>query len=81
MMRGVGTLLSFVSVMFFPWPLTLLISLVVACFEPLVPLAVGIFADTLFYTPQSGIPLFTVYGLVVTIGALFIRARLRAEAR
>jgi len=78
MIRRVFTFFSFVSVIFFPWPFTVLLVLVSSCTEPLVPLAVGIFADTLYYAPSVGtLPLFTLYGAVVTIIAFFVRSRLR----
>jgi hypothetical protein len=47
------TIAAFVSAVLFPWPLTALLSVGAAYFEPLVPLAVGIFADTLYYAPQA----------------------------
>ena len=78
MTRGLLTLLTFVSTVFFPWPLTVLLALGLSLFEPLVPLAAGIFADTLYYAPQAGaLPLFTVYGALVTALAFFVRSRLK----
>ncbi|MDE2173395.1 MAG: hypothetical protein KGJ31_02215 [Patescibacteria group bacterium] len=78
MMRGTLTLLAFVSVMFFPWPLTATLALFSSLVEPLMPLAVGIFADTLYYTPHAGVmPIFTLAGALATFGALFVRSRLR----
>ena len=63
MMRGILTLLTFISTVLFPWPLTVLLALAVSLFEPLVPLAAGLFADTLYYAPQSGTaPIFTLRG-------------------
>jgi hypothetical protein len=80
MMRGLFTLLSFISAILFPWPLTILVTLGIALFEPLVPLAIGIFADTLYYTPQAGtLPLFTMYGALVTIVAFLVRSRLKTS--
>jgi hypothetical protein len=77
MMRGILTLATFVSVVLFPWPLTALLALASAFLEPLVPFAVGIFADTLYYSPQVALlPLFTLYGAVTTVVALFVRSRL-----
>lgn len=73
------TLASFVSAVFFPWPLTAVLALAAARAEPLVPLAAGIFADTLYYAPSSGgLPLFALGGAAATFGALFLRSRLRA---
>lgn len=79
MMRGTLTVLSFISTVFFPWPLTVVLALGVSFFEPLVPLAVGIFADTLYYTPFSGtLPMFAIYGALATALAFFVRSRLKA---
>ncbi|MDE2021908.1 MAG: hypothetical protein KGI71_03280, partial [Patescibacteria group bacterium] len=75
MMRGTLVLLSFVSAIFFPWPLTVTFAFVSSLVEPLVPLAVGIFADTLYYTPHAGVmPIFTLAGALATFGALFVRS-------
>ena len=79
MLRGLGTLLTFASVVFLPWPLTTLLALGLSPFEPFVPLAVGLFADTLYYTSSSAtLPLFTLCGALATAGALFVRSRLLA---
>jgi hypothetical protein len=78
MMRGILTLSTFISVVLFPWPFSVLLALVASGVEPLVPLAVGIFADTLYYTPQAGaVPLFTLYGAVATALALLVRSQLK----
>lgn len=80
MMRGILTPLTFISIVLFPWPLTVLLTLAVSLFEPLVPLAAGLFADTLYYAPQSEIlPIFTLYGVLVTVVALFVRSRLKTS--
>ncbi|MBI4088740.1 hypothetical protein HY415_01455 [Candidatus Kaiserbacteria bacterium] len=80
MMRGFLTLFSFVSAIFFPWPFTVLLALAASITEPFVPLAVGLFADTLYYAPSDGIlPLYTLYGAAATIIALFVRSRFRAS--
>lgn len=78
--NGLLTLSTFVSVVLFPWPFTAFLALVTSFFEPLVPFAVGLFADTLYYVPQTGTwPVFTLYGLFVSIVAAFVRTRLRAS--
>lgn len=80
MMRGVLAISTLVSVIFLPWPFTALLALVSSLMEPLVPLAAGLFADTLYYTPQVGkVPVFTLLGAVVTIVALLVRSRLKAS--
>ena len=78
MMRKVGTISTFLSAVFFPWPFTAALALGAAFFEPWVPLAVGLFADTLYYVPESGgLPLFTLTGAVVTALSFFVRSRLK----
>lgn len=78
MIRGTLTILAFISTVLFPWPLTVILALVASIFDPLVPLAVGLFADTLYYVPHTGtIPLFTLYGALATIAAFFVRSRLK----
>jgi hypothetical protein len=77
MMRGVFTLLAFASTILFPWLCTVLLTLGLAVFEPLLPLAIGLFADTLYYAPQAGLPLFTLYGLLATVLVFLVRTRLK----
>ncbi|MEK7554024.1 MAG: hypothetical protein AAB517_01510 [Patescibacteria group bacterium] len=80
MMRGTLTILTFVSTVLFPWSLTALLALVASAFEPLVPLAIGIFADTLYYAPFSGaLPVFSLYGALATTLAFFVRSRLKTS--
>lgn len=80
MMKGICTVLCFVSTLLFPWPLTALLALGTALLEPLVPLALGLFADTLYYAPQAGaVPLFTLWGALATGIAFFVRDRLKAS--
>ena len=76
MIRAFFTLFTFVSVIFLPWPVTAFLAVASAFLEPFVPLAAGLFADTLYYTPQAGLPLFTVCGALLTIFAFFVRSRL-----
>lgn len=78
--NGILTLSSFVSAVLFPWPFTALLVVVTSFGEPLVPLAIGIFVDTLYYAPQSGaLPLFTFYGCIVSILAILVRHQLRSS--
>lgn len=77
--NGILTITTFISVMLFPWPLSVLFALVASFFEPLVPLAAGLFADTLYSAPHAGVlPIFTFYGLGLSIIAVFVRSRLSA---
>lgn len=75
---GTLTLLAFVSVIFFPWPLTIMLAFTSSFFIPLLPLAIGLFADTLYYTPHSGtLPLFTLYGALAAGVSIFVHRQLR----
>jgi len=75
--NGALTLVTFLSALLFPWPLTAVLAVGTALFEPLVPLAVGIFVDTLYYVPHSGaIPVFTLFGLILSVIAFVVRSRL-----
>lgn len=79
-MRQVGIIITFISVMLFPWPLWASLTLVLSAFEPLVALAIGIFADTLYYTPDAAsVPLFTLLGASVTVASFFVRSWLKTS--
>lgn len=76
--NGSLTILTFLSAILFPWPLTAFLACIVSSVEPLVPLAAGLFADVLYYTPGAGaFPLFTVSGLILSMIAAFVRSQLR----
>lgn len=78
MMRGTLTILTFISTVFFPWPLTAVLALGASLLDPLVPLAAGLFADTLYYAPHAGtLPMFTLYGALATALVFFVRSRLK----
>lgn len=79
-MRGLLVLLVFISIIFFPWPLAALLTLISSLFVPLLPLAAGLFADTLYYAPgAASVPLYTLYGALATGIALFVRSRLKTS--
>lgn len=80
MTRWFITVFVFVSVILFPWQLTAILVIGSSFFVPLVPLAVGIFADTLYYTPKVAVlPWVTILGAVVTLAALLVRNRIQAS--
>lgn len=80
MIGKLGTVAAFLSALFFPWPLTACLALSVSITEPLVPFAVGLFVDTLHYSSGAAkIPLFTIWGALVTILAFFVRSRLKTS--
>ncbi len=79
-MRILITLIAFVSVILFPWQFTAFLVLVSSFFVPLLPLAIGIFADTLYYSMKiTLVPLYTILGLLVTGIAIFVRTRLQTS--
>ena len=79
-LRASGTIFTFLSIVFFPWPFTACLALALSLFEPWLPLAAGIFADTLYYAPfHSGIlPTFAFAGALATALAFLVRSRLKA---
>ncbi|MDD2657420.1 MAG: hypothetical protein PHD04_02020 [Candidatus Pacebacteria bacterium] len=80
MIRGFLIFLTFISTVLFPWPLTAILTVIAALFEPLLPFAVGLFADTLYWTPESGLwPLPTLCGALLTVLSFFVRSRLGAS--
>ncbi|MCX6787600.1 MAG: hypothetical protein NT108_00325 [Candidatus Kaiserbacteria bacterium] len=80
MSKGALTFLTLASVALFPWPLSAALALAVSSLEPLVPLAAGIFADTLYYTPQVPVPFCTLIGAACTLVAFFVRSRVRESS-
>ena len=75
MTRGLLVVAAFVSIVFFPWPFAALLALVASVSIPLLPLAAGLFADTLYYAPHAGaVPLFTLCGAALTVAAFFVRS-------
>lgn len=77
MTSKIFVVLTFLSAVFSPWPLTALLALGVSIYEPLIPLAAGVFVDTLYYTPYGGaLPVFAISGAVATAAAFFVRSRL-----
>jgi hypothetical protein len=80
MMRGVLVFAPLISVLLFPWPFSVLLALASSFVEPLTPLAAGLFADTLYYTPQAqALPLFTIGGAALSAIAFLVRSRLKTS--
>ena len=79
MIRIFITILTLTAVLFLPWQFSAAIALVSSPFIPLLPLAAGLFADTLYYSSKTEIvPLFTLYGALVTTIVFIVRNRLSA---
>lgn len=80
MIGGFLAAAALISTVFFPWKLTLVLAVVAAFFEPLVPLAVGMLADTLYYSSYAyAVPVFTIGGAACTAIAFIVRKRIRAS--
>jgi hypothetical protein len=80
MIRWILIFLTFVSVILFPWPLTAILVLGSSFFIPLLPLAIGIFADTIYYSANvAAFPTFTVLGAAVTGIVFLVRSRLQTS--
>jgi cation transporter-like permease len=80
MIRVLLTVFSLATVIFFPWPFAAAIALMASSIEPLIPLAAGIFADTLYLAPHTSVvPYFSVWGALTTVIVLLVRRWLEAS--
>jgi hypothetical protein len=74
MMRIASIVLAGISVLWFPWGITILCMCLVAGYEPLAAVGVGLFADTLYYTHGAyPFPLMTLVGVVAAVAAVLVR--------
>ena len=65
MIRIFFAALAILSVFFFPWPLTVAVVLIAACFVPAISLVAGLLSDLLYYAPHAHmVPFSTLLGLV-----------------
>lgn len=79
-MRFLLTIFVFISLLFFPWPFSAILTIGSSFFIPFLPLAAGIFADTLYYTHKTeAVPFLTIYGAITTGIALFVRSQLSSD--
>lgn len=79
-LTGILTVAALVSVAFFPWPFSVFLAVLASFRDPLVPLAAGLLADALYYVPHEGsLPMFTFYGLLVSVMVAFVRRALRTS--
>jgi hypothetical protein len=80
MVRMVLALSSFLSLFFFPYPLTLALSFAASLYIPFAALIVGIFADLWYLSWPEGstaLPVATLLGGALSLGALFVRRFVR----
>ena len=74
MIRAVVISAAFLAVLPFPWPLALVLAAVAAFFSPLSALALGLFADTLYYAPGAyPFPLASLVGALLALLGFFVR--------
>lgn len=74
MIRTALIVAAFFSLFFFPFPFALTIALAAAITSPLAPLALGIFADLLYYAPNASVvPLYTGLGALTALCSFGIR--------
>lgn len=79
-MRYVFLALALLSIFFFPYPLTVLLSFVASLYVPIAGLLIGILADLVYYTPHaSSLPLATMYGAAASLLAYILRRFVRAR--
>ena len=80
MTRAAATIITLLSAIFLPWQITIACAIGAAFIEPLVPVAVGILLDLLYYLPQTGLlPRFSLVGVVVSLIASLVHSRVRTR--
>jgi hypothetical protein len=79
MILKLGIVFAFVSVIFLPWLFTAGLAVILSAFDPLVPVALGIFTDALYMPYGSFLPVSTLLGAGVAIVAFFVRSRLKTS--
>lgn len=80
MARYLTVLIALVSVLFFPYSVSLLVTIIAALAVPLAGVAVGMLTDAIYFTPHMGaFPKATVLGLLATIGAFLLRRFMRTR--
>ena len=70
---------AFLSAVLLPWPLTAFLALSAGVCEPLVPLAIGLFIDVLYYSNAAGLPWATILGALATVLLYLVRSQLRTR--
>ncbi len=79
-LRSICIASAFFSPFFFPYPLTLLLSLIASAFVPWIAVVVGIMQDALFMIPYEGrIPTATLLGAGASVVALVVRRFVKAR--
>lgn len=74
MMRIALIVSAFLSLFLFPFSFSVAMAIAAAVVAPLTPLALGIFADLLYFAPRASIvPLYTCLGALLALGAFGAR--------
>lgn len=74
MIRIVLPILTFFSLFFFPYPLSAFLILASAALLPFSGLALGVFADVLYYSPGAEfLPVWSIGGAIATILSLLMQ--------
>ncbi len=80
MIRSVLIIAAVLSPLWFPYPLTLVLSFAASLVLPGAGLFVGIFTDVLYFNPQvSMIPVASVTGAAISLGAVLVRRFVKAR--
>jgi hypothetical protein len=80
MIRVVIIIVACISLFWLPWPLSIVLLVLAAVYDPLAATGLGLLADVLYFAHGVyGFPYMTVLGIVIACIALFVRKF--AEAR
>lgn len=77
-MRGAFVVGGVLSLFWLPIFFSAIIAFSGAIFVPFLPVSLGVLADALYGVPR-GIPLYTLAGAIVSLGAFFVRAQLKTS--
>lgn len=74
MMRYILLAFSFLSVFWFPYPVTLILAFAASLFFPWAAVVVGLLSDLLYYSPKAApFPYMALVGIFISVVAVFVR--------
>ena len=80
MIRAVSIIAALISLFWLPWPLTIVLLILVSAYEPLAAAGLGLFADVLYFAHGVyGFPYMTVLGVCIALIAFFVRKFVEAR--
>ncbi len=80
MIRAIFILASVLSIFFFPYPATLLLSFLASLFLPVIGVATGALVEIIYATPQAtSYPIGLLLGAAASAAALLIRRFVKAR--